>query len=510
MEKPLVKNERRPGEGLWLHSLSPKALGRVCLVLFVLSLIPLIAIALYNYPADDDFTYGFVVAQRWAQTHSLWQVVLAIGEKAAETYQIWQGNFVSNVLFNVSPLIFGVQYYFLSNWAFLALLCLSVGYLLKGALTLLKAGRPAFWIVYGAVMTLTLQFMPSIGYSVYWHNGGIYTVTACFLFLLEGVLARCLEGQSRGRAVVRGGAAALLGFLIGGSFYGPMLGALVLVLAQTVWAWVRHARNRVHCLIALLFLLLAMAISVAAPGNLLRQERTGEALGPMMAVLTAVKDSFDVAAGFLRPQLLAALMLIIPALWQPLQKSPYAFRHPLWAAVALYGLFSASLVPGVFTGFGYTTERYYNVIYFYFLMLALGCGVYAEGAFIRLLERRRDIPLRVGEGFGQRYTALYLLVCLGLLLAGGLNQPLSSVSSLSAARSLLNGEASRFRQEMSEREYYLLVTPEKELTEVEPLSVQPQVFKEDKLPWQGVYGRELYMKWYFELMYYADQWYPRE
>ena len=51
-------------------------------------------------------------------------------------------------------------------------------------------------------------------------------------------------------------------------------------------------------------------------------------------------------------------MLIVPVLWLPLKRSSYAFRHPFWVFVMFYGLFSAALVPGLFTGFGYTTERY--------------------------------------------------------------------------------------------------------------------------------------------------------
>ena len=43
----------------WLHvierRMSRRTLAQVMRVVFFLSLIPLVVIALYNYPADDDF-----------------------------------------------------------------------------------------------------------------------------------------------------------------------------------------------------------------------------------------------------------------------------------------------------------------------------------------------------------------------------------------------------------------------------------------------------------------------
>ena len=166
-------------------SLSRRTLARVMAAVFFVSLIPLIVIAVYNYPADDDFNFVLPAADAWVRTGSLVEVVKAIWNKGVDTYASWQGDFVSTALFSITPIIFNIRLYFLSNWFTLALLCLSAGYLIKGVVCVhLKADRATFWIVYVATMVLVLQFMPAIGWSVYWHNGGIYTVTACFLALL--------------------------------------------------------------------------------------------------------------------------------------------------------------------------------------------------------------------------------------------------------------------------------------------------------------------------------------
>ncbi|HPR79487.1 MAG TPA: hypothetical protein PLR69_12890, partial [Candidatus Limiplasma sp.] len=260
--------------------ITEKQLARVCAAVFFASLVPLILIALYNYPADDDFGFTLPAATAWVNTHSLTAVLAAIVQKTVETYQTWQGNFVSTFLFAVNPLIFNIRLYFISNWLVLALLCLSVGYLLKSVLLhYLHASHAAFWIIYPSVMVLMLQFMPSIGDSVYWHNGGQYTVAACQYMLALGLLVHCDGAQSLRRNLLRATLLALSGLMLGGSFYGPALGAFVGLAWIAVAAFAVKDHRRWYALTAFLCFCATFAISVTAPGVPLRQERTGEATG---------------------------------------------------------------------------------------------------------------------------------------------------------------------------------------------------------------------------------------
>lgn len=486
--------------------ISRRTLAIAMAALFFLSLVPLIAIAVYNYPADDDFQFVLPLSTAWVQTGSLWEVVKASVQRTWETYQTWQGDFVSTALFGVTPMVFGIQWYFLDNWMMLLLLCLSVGYLVKTAVCrCLQADKWTFWIVYVAAMVLALQFMPSISYSIYWHNGGQYTTAACMLMLALGVLLRCSIQPNAWRVICAG----LLGFCLGGSFFGPALGALVLIALWCLTAFVKKDQSRAASAVMLAFALCSFVISVIAPGNALRQERTGDSISAAATVITAVLDSFDLTGQWLTPQLLAMLMLIVPVLWKPLKESRYAFRAPLWVFVMLYGLFSASLAPGIYTGYGWNTARYENAIYFYFLVMALGSAVYAEGAFIRWLERHeqdkayaRSLLDAAGE-MGKRFTAVYLAAVIALTAFGGFAQTIMNTSSVSALQSLVTGEARQFREEMAVRQEYIRVT-DSDVVDVKPLTVQPYVFKNDRLPWQGIYGRVRYMKWYFELFHEAS------
>ena len=430
-------------------SVSRRTLARLLAAVFFLSLIPLILIALYNYPADDDFNFVLPVADAWVRTGSLAEVVKAIWNKDAYTYATWQGDFVSTALFSITPIIFDIRLYFLSNWFTLALLCLSAGYLIKGVVRIhLKADRATFWIVYVATMVLVLQFMPAIGWSVYWHNGGIYTVTVCFLALLLGVLIRCAAPMTRARSAVRGALALFLGFLLGGSFYGPMLGALVLLVLIVAAAFLLRQKHRWHSLAALVGFAVSLVISVTAPGNAVRQGLNGDPMNPLEAVVVSVLESFDWAGEWMGPQLWAMLLLILPALWKPLRDSRFRFRRPFCVLIALYGLYSAAIVPGIYTHAGYDTQRYLNALYLYFLIFILGGSIYLEGALIRWLECRAAAGsaanlLAAAQSLGQRYCALLLAACVALTALGGFAFTIMNTSSLNAVRSLVTG-AHRF------------------------------------------------------------------
>lgn len=497
---------RKEATPLMDKSLTQQQLARWCVAIFFASLIPLIVVALYSYPVDDDFGFTLPAATAWVNTHSLSAVLQAIISKTVDTYVTWQGDFASTFLFSLNPLIFNIKLYFLANWYMLALLCLSVGYLFKGiAQHWLHASRSTFWIAYTAIMILVLQFMPSIAESVFWYNGGQYTVAACSLMLTLGLLLRCNQAQSPRRSIARGIFLSVCGVMLGGSFFGPALGAFVILALITLISFVKKAKLRWHSLVALVFFCAAFIISISAPGNALRQERTGESLGMVSAIITSLLDSFDLAGKWLSPQLFAMLMLIVPVMWKPLKESDRTFRYPLGIILMLYAMFAASLTPGVYTGFGYTTERYLNAIYFYYMMMIIGSVIYAEGAFIRWLERRSKSDaakhlLLAGEHFGTRFGCVYLTVCIALLTLGGFANTIMNTPSINATKVLITGEAAQYRQEMAQRQEYIRVT-DSDVVAVKTLSVSIPVFKADKLAFQGIYGRVRYMKWYFELFY---------
>lgn len=500
---------RKASRLIFNHHLSQRQLAILCCSIFILSLLPLVIVAIYNYPADDDFSFTLPAATAWVSTHSLRAVLSAIKDHTATIYRIWQGDFTSTFMFALNPMVFNIKLYFLANWYILAFLCLSAGYLVKSITNhWLNASSSTFWIVYTAVMILMLQFMPNIGESIYWFNGGQYTVAACFMMLTLGLLVRCNQTQSKTRGLIRGLLLCFCGFILGGSFYGPALGAFVVLLMVCITSLITRMRMRWHTLATLAAFCIAFYISLIAPGNTVRQELAGESLGALATVFSSILDSFDLMGSWFSPQLIAMLLLIIPVLWIPLKESNLPFKHPLWLSVILYGMFAATLAPGIYSGAGYGIPRYLNATYLYFLIALMGSLVYAEGALIRWLERRAESDacchfLSATRQLGKRFSGGYLALCLVLLTLGGFSNTIMNRPSINAVKVLVSGEAAQYYSEMQDRQEYIRTT-NSDVVNVRTLSVTIPIFKHDQLPFQGNYGRVRYMKQYFEL-FHNDQ-----
>jgi hypothetical protein len=285
-------------------------------------------------------------------------------------------------------------------------------------------------------------------------------------------------------------------------------GGTLRIVLLTFWAFAAKSKSRPYFVYALVVLAVVLVIFAVSPGNAIRQDKVGEPMNPVTAVIVTVLDSFDLAGNWLSPHLFAMLMLIVPAMWKPLKESNLTFKHPLLWFITGYGLFSAAMVPGVYSTYGYDTGRYLNVLWLFFLLMVLGSVLYLEGSLIRWLEKQETdeakAAMKASGSLGQRYTALYLALCLFFLGMGAFSVTIMNTSSISAVKSLLTGEAAEFREEMRQREAYILATPSDE-TIIHPLRSQPHVFKYDRLPYQGIYGRIRYMKMYFELFENAKQ-----
>ena len=131
------------GEFFTGHSFSSKKLNQAFMVLFVGMMLPLFIIAFYNYPADDDFAFALPTATVWLKTGSLIEVAKSILHQVKESYYSTHGVFIASLIsFSTSPLIWGMQYYFLSTWLLLTALSLSVAYFIKSLVySLLKMKR---------------------------------------------------------------------------------------------------------------------------------------------------------------------------------------------------------------------------------------------------------------------------------------------------------------------------------------------------------------------------------
>ena len=110
--------------------LSFKKLYIIALFVFIISLIPLLAISFFNFPSADDFTYTANVHNALI-TDGLIGLISAVLENVKEYYFSWQGTFSAIALMSLQPSVFSVSFYFITTFILL-------GFLIWGTFSLCK------------------------------------------------------------------------------------------------------------------------------------------------------------------------------------------------------------------------------------------------------------------------------------------------------------------------------------------------------------------------------------
>lgn len=483
------------------HRLSRRALPVACGVWCALMLLPLILISFDAHPTHDDFVHSLTVTEAWLRTGSLWAALGAAWDRALFMYHNWQGTFVAMFFSALQPMVFSPRLFFLTPLLTLGGLCLSAAYFSKNLIRrTLGAGAPASAVFFTVLMTLLLQFLPSAREVIYWHSGTPYALSVMMILVILGLLLKLHRQAFSLSYALRGGLLFACGVVLGGCPYPLALGGALGLCFVAAWAlWTRSAA-RWGSLCALAGTGLALALVVAAPGNLLRQEVVGAPVSAARAVVQSVAECAEMTGQWFSPQLVAAAVLLLPLLAPALRACGFSFGHPFLFMTLSFGVLAASFVPPIYaTGLeGYRVERVLSSLYMLYALLALLNLLYLGGYLLRRLER----PSACLETLGRKGPSLAVLSLCGMLLLWGLfANAIMTAPSIAAAKSLLTGEAARYHQEMSLREERLAASETKAeaVSAIVPLSAEPVALPVDKLPFQREGGMPGLMRRYFRL-----------
>lgn len=268
-----------------------RRLSYLLIVIYALSLIPVLVIGKYDYPSADDFSMGLGTRLVYEATGSLLAVAGKILSETVRYYRTWIGYFTSCLFTTVSPATFGEAWYALTPAVILLALHVGVAVffyaLMEKALGMNRYVRRCMTVL---ALFLMVQRMPEGSLRVeafYWYSGaGNYTLTfsAGLLYLTFYVLSVCgVRSKNRSLFLVL---ACIMGFLAGGGNY---LSALSFAVVSVLFAvYLVKMKNRqgensrmgrlcvIGSLLPAVFYLCGFAVSCLSPGNRIRG---GEAEG---------------------------------------------------------------------------------------------------------------------------------------------------------------------------------------------------------------------------------------
>ena len=305
---PAKRKRLFPEKNCDIRRLSPerncdlRRLSHLLIVIYVLSLIPVLVIGKYDYPSADDFSMGLGTRLVYEATGSLFAVTGKILSETARYYRTWIGYFTSCLFTTVSPATFGEAWYALTPAVIL--LALHVGVvvffyaLMEKALGMNRYVRRCMTVL---ALFLMVQRMPEGSLRVeafYWYSGaGNYTLTfsAGLLYLAFYVLSVCgVRRKNRSLFLVL---ACIMGFLAGGGNYLSALSFAVVSVLFAVYLVNMKTRQGENsrmgrlCVIGSLlpaaFYLCGFAVSCLSPGNRIRGGEA-EGYGALKSILLSL------------------------------------------------------------------------------------------------------------------------------------------------------------------------------------------------------------------------------
>ena len=477
-----------------------KNLSLFFLIIYLVSLIPILWIGIYNYPTADDYSIGSNSRQAWAASHSIIQALYQAILRAVEDWLTWMGYFTSNFLMALPPSVFGEKFYALTTVIMVGAISLSTVYLLHQILVkFLGADKDITRCITWITLLFTIQCMVGRVEAFYWYCGAAnYMLTHAMAIWFYGLLisqAVNRETDKAGKRIFACIMTSILGFLVGGGNQMTALNAAIILVVAAGWLTLKKnwKRNRM-VIFPMASFYLGFLLNIAAPGNWVRAEGAS-GMNPIKAVFISLLYGLEYCMSqWTDWTVIMMFLLLIPLFWRAVDKICFTFSYPLIVAWFAFGLVSAMRTPPLFAVGNIGAARLQAVTFTMYMLTAVLCEGYVIGWFKkRYREEKRPSEKKnpLEEKQLSKNAAIYMGGCLMFLFFGAALTVAAEphyYTSTSAFTDLVNGSAKAYGQALEERSV-LYNSGEKDIM-VEPLPAQPVLLyfsdiTTDKEDWQN-------------------------
>lgn len=439
-----------------------KKISIAMVVFLILSLLPILKLAFYNYPCADDFSASDSVRLAWINTGSIPEVIKAAWENVMFNYREWSGVFMSVFWTSLQFGIFGEKFYGMTT-------VIAVGLLVCGGFYLahvifekyLKADKSMAAMIAVLYLFTSIQCMPDGNEGLYWHAGVVnYTWAFAFLLMLLGVTLSAYKEEMRGKKILKSGLSCILAIFVGGGNYLTALQGsiwfvflILFVFAYALWneklSLGQGIKKNFAVILPTVFLLGAFVISVTAPGNKVRMSGAS-GMGVVDAVITSFQYCLTVPVrDWLSWRIAALLVMTVPVMWHVAAGSRFAFSCPGIVALLGFCMVSAGFTPNLYAQGHVGGGRLADTIYFIWIFWLYAVVFYFVGWARNLIDKKKVSQ----EGFSKR-SGLFLAAVFCLWFAGSSLQLLISTGiyvGTQAAGSMITGQAEIYKQENEAR-----------------------------------------------------------
>ncbi len=351
------------------------------ILIFTLSMLPILYLSFYAAPSGDDYGYSILTHAAWLETGSLWAVIKAGFVTVRKFYVGWNGDWFTTFLFSLMPEIFKPGIVWVGIFVITAFFIWGNFFFAKEMLNhqLGMAGK------YGITLTCILLFLdyqliPSTAIGMYWYVGAMHYMMPHAAVLVAIALAFRYNRTGKWMNIWWSVAAAIA---VGGSSYFSSL-LLFMVYAVLLCITVPKKKRNLWLLLPFFCCLTGFVIQCISPGN---KVRAGESFGlsgelVVQTILESLRRSIVELIYYAKERVLiyVALLLFAAIGWGALRsagKAVVTVRYPVLFTVFMYGCYSGMYAPEIYAGVDVSLGPA-TIEYFTFLLTAGATILYWE------------------------------------------------------------------------------------------------------------------------------------
>ena len=432
------------------------------IVMFVLSILPILYLTQYVHATGDDYGYSALTHAAWLESRSLIELMKASFATIQKYYIGWQGTWFSVFLFTLQPEVFSPDAYWIVP--ILMMFFIIIGTSFVGYYFLVcKAGmkKSSFVVIDCMALFSMIQFFPSTKSGIFWYNGAAHYVIPYFLSMLSiYYFIRFIDSYKKRYMA---GAAVCMALLGGASYLAALSAPIILVLMLICYG--KKRPGSFWLLIPLGMELTGLVISFLAPGN---KVRGGEYFGfSVYRVLSTIGGSFKNGVETIgiyvkeKPFIFVILLFAAAFIWSSFEHTNkrVAFKRPLLFCLYMFCTYCAMFAPGIYAG----TELsggVPNMIFQVFVLTTLAEIIYLEGW---LYAKKADSGKEMGDGKKARLLGGCFMIFACLLIVFFTRSTLKDTTFFKCVTYIASGQASDYGDQMEERLAILLDDSKKDV-----------------------------------------------
>lgn len=503
LEKTKEQLKRWQGSlGRHIDGISMRKMAVCAGLLFAVSLIPILLLGKYNVMCVDDYDYGKAVHDTWLATGSFWESVGAAWQQNMEFYRQWQGTYISCFLMGMCPMNFYYEIAYVVPLLMVGMFAASAFVLGRHILhQWLGADKAGSSFVMLMLLFMFYQVIEAPFEGIYWYNGAThYVLMESVWFFGLFAISMSLWAQKKTKEIFWCIAATVLSVLVGGGNLVTGLQAEIVMALLVLYTVAVNRRKIVAAAIPFAAGSIGFLINVLAPGNTLRGNLdTDEGYSAVSAVLLSFYNGVVFIIQWTPAFVIVAWLMLLPVLWRLVKRSRRQFNHPVWVTAGAFCLISAMFTPTLYAIGMVGLSRVDNIIQMVYYLCLVMVTAYWLGYFAHRQEAKgvleTDAEPEVGafekisengvsgrgagrvfgcflEETGNRLCAVCMLLMLVMWM---FTADKNTYTSISAFRSLVNGEAQTFYAEAMER-HEIYMDEDIVDVEVKPYSARPALF----------------------------------